>query len=714
MISGIVSGIVGGILVGLISKSQVSVSGPAAGLVAIVGAAITSLGFEAFLTAVVIAGLMQSALGIARAGFIVRFIPSSVISGLLAAIGMLLVLKQLPHLVGYESTPLGDPAIHQIVQVNPVSAFSRLFQHIHFGAAAIGVASALLLLVWNHSKTLKSSRLPAPLAVVALGIGMGLLFHEWGGSWRLNAACLVNVPVARDLPAFLGCLHGPDFSQLFNPAVYVVGLTIAVVASLETLLNLEAVEKIDPQKRLAPPSLELLAQGVGNVVAGLIGGLPITSVVVRSTVNIQAGGQTRLSAIVHGLLLLSCVALIPAWLNYIPLSSLAAILVVTGLKLASPTLAKRMYRAGWSQFVPFLCTTAAILLTDLLVGILAGLAISVGFILYSSLRRPARTIVEKHVGDDVFRIQLADQVSFLNRAALIRALDSVPAGGHLLLDAQQSNYIDPDVLELIRDFTSQTAPARRVSISLRGFKESHQLEDRVQYVDYASRDLQAAVAPEDVLMILTEGNRRFRSGERLTRDLGRQVRLTADSQHPLAVVISCVDSRIPAELVFDLGIGDIFNVRMAGNVVTHDVIGSVEYACTLSGAKLVLVMGHTRCGAVRAAVQLANGPSPAEAVSRCRHLEPITAQIRQSIPPESSKQHPFLSAADFESTCDAVARENTLRMASLLTSESKSLRQLCESSQLAVLGAMYNVATGEVDFFPEQEDKENSAPRLCA
>ena len=336
------------------------------------------------------------------------------------------------------------------------------------------------------------------------------------------------------------------------------------MASLETLLNLEAVDKIDPRQRTSPPSRELLAQGIGNVVAGLVGGLPVTSVIVRSSVNINAGGRTKLAAIVHGVLLLVSVVLLPAWLNLIPLSCLAAILLVTGVKLASPALVKQMWDEGRYQFVPFAVTVVAIVLTDLLIGVLIGLAVSIGFILSSNVRRPIRRIVEKHLGGEVVRIELANQVSFLNRAALVRALDEVPRGGHVLLDAQSTDYIDPDVLDLIRDFKEQTAPARGVEVSLLGFRSKYQLQDQTQYVDYSTRELQSALTPQQVLQILKDGHERFRTGRRLTRDLGRQVNATADGQHPLAVVLSCIDSRTPAELIFDLGVGDIFSVRIAG------------------------------------------------------------------------------------------------------------------------------------------------------
>ena len=498
--------------------------------------------------------------------------------------------------------------------------------------------------------------------MVLLGVGISLLFRRLGGRWVIEPSHLVQVPVADSLAGFLGFLQSPDFSQWSNPAVYTAAVTIAAVASLETLLNLEAVDKIDPQQRTSPPSRELLAQGIGNVVAGLIGGLPVTSVIVRSSVNINAGGKTKLAAIVHGVLLLVSVVFLPAWLNLIPLSCLAAILLVTGVKLASPALVKQMWNEGRYQFVPFALTVVAIVLTDLLIGVLIGLAVSIGFILSSNVRRPIRRFVEKHLGGDVLHIELANQVSFLNRAALAKVLDEVPRGGHVLLDAQNTDYIDPDVLDLIRDFKEQTAPARGVEVSLLGFRSKYQLRDQIQYVDYSTRELQDALTPQQVLQILKDGHERFRTGQRLTRDLGRQVSATAGGQHPLAVVLSCIDSRTPAELIFDLGVGDIFSVRIAGNVTSRKVLGSMEYGCAVAGAKLILVMGHTRCGAVTAAVDLICSTGTAAEATGCQHLDHIVHDIQQSTDPVTCRGVEQLPAAEKESFVDAVARRNVSRV----------------------------------------------------
>jgi carbonic anhydrase/SulP family sulfate permease len=705
LLSGVISGIVGGVLVGLLSGSHTSVSGPASGLCTVVAAQIASLGsFQTFLLAVVLAGLIQIGLGIARAGFIAAFFPSSVIKGLLAAIGVMLILKQAPHVVGHDPDPVGDMAFDQPDQENTFTELIRTFADIQPGAAAIGLLSVALLVLWDRSRRLKQSPVPAPLVVVLLGVGLGLLFGSLGGPWRIEPSHLVQVPVAETLEEFLGFLEPPSFAGWHSPAVYTAALTLAAVASLETLLNLEAVDKLDPRQRTSPPSRELIAQGAGNVLCGLIGGLPVTSVIVRSSVNISAGGRTKLAAVFHGVLLLVSVALLPTWLNLIPLSCLAAILLVTGIKLASPVLVRRMWEEGKYQFVPFIVTVAAIVLTDLLVGVLIGLAVSTSFILWSSVRRPIRRIVEKHLGGDVVHIELPNQVSFLNRAALARALDEVPRGGHVLLDARGSDYIDPDILDMIRDFRETTGPARGVEVSLTGFRSEYRLEDRIQYIDYSTRDLQEAATPAQVLQILRDGNERFRTGRRLTRDLGRQVEATAAGQHPLAVVLSCIDSRTPAELIFDLGVGDIFSVRLAGNVTSRKVLGSVEYACAVAGAKLVVVMGHTRCGAVKAAVDLICASQTAAEATACDHLDHIVQDVQRSVDRAACLAAAHLPAAEKETFVNAVARRNVDRAAHELRTQSRALARLVGEGRVAVVGAMYDVSTGEIEFLADEPD----------
>lgn len=704
LFSGLLAGIVGGVVVGLLSGSHTSVSGPAAGLTAIVAAQITKLGsFEVFLLAVVIGGILQIGLGLAKAGALSAFFPSSVIKGLLAAIGVILILKQIPHVFGHDSDPEGDMAFQQPDQHNTLSElFTLVAGEIHIGAAIIGLSSVALLLLWDKWKPLKQSGIPGPLVVVLLGVAAYQLFERLGGHWLIGTSHLVQVPIANSPSEFLGFLRMPDFSHLNNPAVYIGGVTLAIVASLETLLNLEAVDKLDPKQRHSPPSRELLAQGVGNVTAGLIGGLPVTSVIIRSSVNVNSGGQTKLATIFHGVLLGGCVMLAPVYLNMIPLSALAAILLVTGFKLASPKLFKQMWSGGRYQFLPFVITLAAIVFTDLLIGIVIGLVVSLLFILNSNLRRPIRRVVETHVGGDVLHIELANQVSFLNRAALEKILRDAPRGSHVLIDASETDYIDPDVLTLIRDFKEETAPAHGVEVSLRGFRQRYALKDEMRFVDYTTRELQGQITPREVVKVLQEGNERFRTGKRLTRDFGRQMDGTAQGQHPLAVVLSCIDSRNPAELIFDLGLGDIFSVRVAGNVISDKVLGSMEYGTAVAGAKLIIVMGHTRCGAVTASVDLASSTQSVSQATGCHNLEPIIHEIQQSADLSQCPPLDKMSAEDKLAFVDGVARQNVLHTVRRIVEESPTIRRLVDEGRVAIVGAMYDVACGEIDFMLDE------------
>jgi carbonic anhydrase/SulP family sulfate permease len=484
-------------------------------------------------------------------------------------------------------------------------------------------------------------------------------------------------------------------------------ITLAIVASLETLLNLEAVDKLDPKQRVSPPNRELLAQGLGNVTAGLIGGLPMTSVIVRSSVNIHAKAETKVSAVWHGLLLLGCVIMMPGILNLIPLSALAAILLMTGLKLASPKLMKQMWSEGRNQFLPFIITILAIVFTDLLVGVLIGLGVAITFILHSNARRPLRRIMEKHATGDVMHIVLANQVSFLSRASLENALREVPRGGHVLLDAENTDYIDPDVLDLITDFRDTTAKATGVSLSFKGFRDKYpQLEDCIQFMDYSSREVQSELTPERVLQIFKDGNQRFLTGQRLTRDLGRQVVATSSGQFPMAVVLGCIDSRAPVEMVLDLGLGDIFSARIAGNIARDKVLGSMEYACAVAGAKLVLVMGHTSCGAVNAAVDLLSSNQKASEATGCVNLDTLITEIQLSIDPATLKAPDAWAPGEKAAYSNEVSRRNVLRTMKMIRERSSTLDKLVLEGKIAIIGGLYDISTGKVDFRSEEHTSE--------
>jgi carbonic anhydrase/SulP family sulfate permease len=539
-----------------------------------------------------------------------------------------------------------------------------------------------------------------------------------GSAWAIDPSHLVNVPVVgKDGLEWSAMLTFPDFSRIGDTAVWVAAGTLAIVASIETLLNLEATDKMDPLKRASPPNRELLAQGTGNLVAGLIGGLPMTSVIVRSSVNAMAGGRTRVAAIFHGVLLLGSVALLPSVLNAIPLATLAAVLVVTGWKLASPTLFRSMWREGMVQFVPFLVTVLAIVFTDLLVGVMMGMATSLLFILWSNTQQGVRVIEERHVGGLVHRIELGAHTTFLNRARLANELARYSRGDHVLLDARVADFIDPDMVAMIHEFVNETAPARGIDVSLIGFKDRYpRIQDRVQYVDVSTREMQTKLTPAKVLALLKDGNERFVSGKRLNRDLVRQVEETSAGQHPMAAVLSCIDSRAPVELLFDLGIGDVFSARLAGNVASPKALGSLEFACKVAGAKLLLVMGHTRCGAVKATCDfVAKGLDPAQATG-LTNLGAITDTITEAVRMESRTVEG--RTADNEAFVDRVAEINVRNTIRWMQANSPTLASMAMNGEIAIVGAMYDVRSGRVNFLdgvgfaadgPTQEQVPNRA-----
>ena len=704
LFSGVLAGIIGGIVVAIISRSHTSVSGPSAGLTAVFAAQIAALGsFESFLLAVVVAGMIQLALGLLKAGRVSAFFPSSVVRGLLAAIGLLLILKQIPHVLGHDADPEGEMQFMQPDHQNTFSELARLVGRIHPGAATIGLLSFAMLIFWDRIRFIKKSAVLAPLVVVVLGVVLGTTFESFGSGWAIGKSHLVDLPPVAGLADFYSYVRLPDFSQWNNPTVYSAGLTIAMVASLETLLNLQAADKVDPQQRRSPPSRELVAQGIGNVLSGMIGGLPVTSVMIRSSVNINAGGRTKLSPIIHGLLLLVFVSFFSAWLNRIPLACLAAILLATGTKLFNFALVRQVWNEGRLQFVPFVMTVVAIVLTDLATGTAIGLAVSVAFILHSNFQRPLRRILEKHMGGEVLRVELANQVSFLNRAALEQAFDEIPSGRHVLIDARYTVYIDPDILSMIREFKDKTGPIRGIQVSLRGFADKFPLPDDIQYVEHSTRELQRQLTAEEVLQILKDGNDRFRTGHRLTRDLDRQIQATSSGQHPLAVVLSCIDSRSPAELIFDLGLGDIFSARIAGNIISPGILGSMEYACAVAGAKLILVLGHTQCGAVTAAVNLVCSEKTPEEATGCQNLGHIVEEIQQSVDEPFCRTLQRAGDIERQSHVNAVSRRNVMHSVEQILRQSQTICELQNQGRVAVIGAMYDIVTGEIEFLNSED-----------
>jgi MFS superfamily sulfate permease-like transporter len=476
--SGMIAGIVGGIVIGLISDGQLSVSGPAAGLTAVVVVSLTKLGsFEVFLLAVVLAGVGQILLGMAKAGRIAEYFPSNVIKGMLTAIGIIIILKQIPHAFGYDKDSEGDMDFLQADNENTFSELLRPLEHIDISATILCVISLTIIVLWNVPKIKKVVGIvPGGLVAVVVSVLINEFLFKQTAGWGIAEEHLVRVPVANSLSEFASFFTMPDFSQFANPKVYSVAFTIMAVASIETLLCIEAIDKMDLEKRITTGNRELVAQGVGNILSGLIGGLPITSVIVRSSANLQAGAKTKVSTIFHGLLLLVCVAFIPGILNKIPLASLAAILLFTGYKLANPTTFKEMFRLGKYQFVPFLVTVIAVVFTDLLTGVGFGLVISIISILIGNFKSTHSFSKESNQNDELINIKLAQEVSFLNKAAIREMLDKLPQNSKVNIDASGTLYVDYDVLEIIREFKYVKAPLKNISCKLLGFKEAYQIE----------------------------------------------------------------------------------------------------------------------------------------------------------------------------------------------------------------------------------------------
>ncbi|WP_299434237.1 SulP family inorganic anion transporter [uncultured Aquimarina sp.] len=485
LFSGLIAGIIGGIVVGAMSGSQIGVSGPAAGLAAIVLTAIGALGgYENFLVAVVLGGVIQLVFGFLKAGIIGYYFPSSVIKGMLTGIGIIIILKQIPHFFGYDSDPEGDFAFFQVDGEN---TFSEIFNSLSFispGATMIAVIGLAILLLWDKVLSKKGKIfkiIQGPLVAVAVGI-LFYVFTSSSETFSISQDHLVSVPIPDSFSSFIGQFSFPNFSAITRMDVWVTAFTIALVASLETLLCVEATDKLDPEKRVTPTNKELLAQGTGNIISGMIGGLPITQVIVRSSANIQSGGKSKMSAIIHGFLLLISVILIPRLLNMIPLSVLASILLIVGYKLAKPGLFKKMYLMGWKQFVPFTVTVLGIVFTDLLIGIGLGLMVGIVVILIKSYQNSHFLHIEdKSNGKHKIKMTLAEEVTFFNKGAILKELDQLPENTDLTLDVRKTRYLDNDIIEILQDF-SEKAKNRNIDIHL--ISERGVVENPDSYIQF--------------------------------------------------------------------------------------------------------------------------------------------------------------------------------------------------------------------------------------
>ncbi len=700
LFSGIIAGIVGGILVGAASGSALGVSGPAAGLAVIVFTSLAQLGgsWESFLLAVVIAGVFQLIAGFLKAGTIAYYFPSSVIKGMLSAIGILIILKQIPHLLGYDADYEGDMAFEQPDKQNTFSEILNSMQYTSAGAIVISVISLAILIVWEKVLITKHRifmLLQGPLVAVIAGILLNIVFSSRFPYLSLGEEHVVSLPVARSIGDFFSFFTFPDFTQLGNPRIYSIALLIAVVASIETLLSVEAADKLDPQKRVTPVNRELKAQGLGNIISGLIGGLPVTQVIVRSSTNIAFGGKTKMAAIIHGVLLLLSIVTIASLMNKIPMATLACILLLVGYKLTKPSLFREMYKLGWEQFIPFMVTIIGIIFTDLLIGIGIGLGAAIVFILSHHIRNPFHIVQNEF--DKVqgfYKVNFSEEVSFLNRGKIMEILGSFPPDSKVVVNASRSRNIHYDVLEIIRDFQI-SAKARNIKVEVVGSLLTINLTLEGNLPAVQLRNIKEMVSPLQALNLLKEGNNRFVQNLKRDRDYLTQVNETSEEQHPFAAVLSCIDSRTSAELIFDQGLGDIFSIRIAGNILNKDILGSMEFATKIAGAKLIMVLGHSNCGAIKGAcsgVRLGN-------------LNGILDKIKPSIE-KLKKFKPDEAFVDIN-FIESVAAENVLNTMAEIIENSPVIKELVKKGEVVLAGGMYDISTGIVEFYDRKTITEH-------
>ncbi|MCX7114566.1 MAG: SulP family inorganic anion transporter [Gammaproteobacteria bacterium] len=688
LFSGLLGGIIGGILVGTLSGSSVSVSGPAAGMATVVVAAIANLnGFQNFLLALTLAGLLQIMMGVFRAGFMSDYIPSNVVQGLLCAIGILLIVKQLP-LAFTLSQNLLELKTHllETTEELAVKPVYTLYYHLNGGATLLSLISFAILIYFEKTKRRFIRRIPASIVVVIVSILLNDLFGFLGSSFVQTSPQLVQIPKHDNFLAFLHNIQFPNWQAWSNPAIYLNALIIAIVASLESILNLKAGEKLDKKKRPSPANQELIAQGIGNLAAGLLGAIPITSVIVRTSVNIQAGSRTKMSAILHGVFLLFAILFIPAFLNKIPLSALAAILIFTGYKLTKPSIYKNMYRQGLNRFIPFIATVVSIVAFNLLEGILIGLAISFFYILKSHSQARLDIIKENHPNGMTHRLVLPQQISFLNKASLVAEMNDIPHQSNLIIDARYANYIDQDIIEFIQEFRDGRAKNNHISLDLIGFKDHYDIHNFIDFINVTTYDLRSSLHPAAVLSILKEGNHRFLNDTRIHRSAKMDIQQTSTAQNPIAVVLACIDSRVPVETIFDMSFGDLFCIRIAANVINDDILASIEYACAVVGAKLIVVLGHTQCGAIQAAC---DGVETGHLGTLLAKIKPAILASTQAIATHTNQEMSFIQQ---------VTQCNVANTMLKIYQESGILKDMIEEESIGIVGGVYDISSGFVTF----------------
>lgn len=689
LFAGLIGGVIGGILVAPLGGSSLSITGPTAALAIIVLATIQELGFSGFLLALLIAGLIQIVMGLSKAGVIAYYFPSSVINGMLSAIGIILFLKQIPHAIGYDLDYEGDSSF---IQADNYSSFSELLHMFEFSsptAIIIALISLGILILWEQP-FMKKQRFFQLFQGVLIALFTSVLINyglqNFYPDLALTGHHLVMMPILENPLDLLNQLHYPDFSQFNNPAIYMAALTFAVVASLKTLLSAEAIDKMDPYKRVTNTNRELIAQGIGNTCCGLIGGLPLAQVIVRSSVSIQSGATTKASAIVCGLLLLFSIIFIPFLLNMIPLASLASVLLVVGFKLIRFDVFKTMYKAGMYHFLPFCITVLSMVFTDLLIGLAIGMITAIFSILLENYKSDFY-FNKSDIGNKTI-IRLPEHVSFLNKANIQKTLEQRPDCSEVIIDATRSKYIDYDVFEIIENFKTE-AKLRQIKLTLQNWRGYGAL-DPIENARAPTFDIQQALTPTTALTILKEGNERFVNNLKANRNLLEQINDTRQGQFPFAIVLSCMDSRTSVELIFDQGLGDVFSLRVAGNVINDDILGSMEFACKLAGSKLIVVLGHSHCGAIKGACDHVE----------LNHLSTLLSKIKPAVDAVYEEQSTEFKL-DKEQLVQKVADKNVQLAVAQVRSKSTVLETMEKSDEIAIVGAMYNIETGKVQFYSD-------------
>jgi len=685
LISGLISGVIGGLVIGYISKSGTSVSGPAASVSAVVLVAIQTLGgFELFLVALVIAGLIQILLGIVKAGLIAEYMPTSIIKGLLAAIGVILILSQLPYAIGLEFDMELFLNFSTDYIGNAGEILALFYDSFSAGAVFLTLFSLFILIYWEKTPLKNFKLIPPALIVVILGVVINFIFKHFIPSLYLDGMHLVNIPKVESV---FSIITFPDFTVIGNPEIWTTAITIAIIASVSTLLNIEATDNIDPHKRKTPPNRELIAQGIGNTLSGLIGGIAITSVVVRSSVNIEAGGQTKLTTILHGFLLLISVLFLSSVINLIPLATLSAILLLVGYKLASVSVLKKMYKKGWSQFIPFIVTIIAILLTDVLVGVLIGSGLSVFFLLRGNYYNPFFIENNKLVLGEVIKLELSNEVSFLNKASIKNTLWNVPDNSKVIIDATFSSYIDLDVVEILQDFENTFAKAHNIEVNMIGLKESYDLGEEIDFVDKGLEKAKLKSTPEDILEYFIEGNKNYINGKLISHRLRNKELTDFVTISPLAVILTCIDFREPVNMLINTGMADLTILKAAGNLADKDVLKNIEIACKKQGAKLILFAGNSENSLIKEALR-------AHLKGEVSYLNPLIEEAVAAMHIEKME----LTTENRTALADEISRFNAKSSLEKLIANNEYLYKKVEEGKIGVATAFFDRTTAKVTF----------------